>query len=55
MSLSRRNTRKVVILKVDRESMQIGRNTNEDESLFAQWQPDVTRITSQRATRTVLP
>lgn len=55
MSLSRRNTRKVVILKVDRESMQIGRNTNQDEALFAQWQPDVTRITSQRASKAVLP
>jgi hypothetical protein len=55
MSLSRRNSRKVVILKVDRESMQIGRSTNENETLFAQWQPDVTRITSQRATRSVLP
>lgn len=55
MNLSRRNTRKVVVLKVDRDSMRIGRNTNEDEALFAQWQPDVTRTTSQRATKTVLP
>lgn len=55
MSLSRRNARKVVILKVDRESMQTGRNTNENEALFAQWQPDVTRITSMRVSKSVLP